>query len=133
MHKDARQYAELLEEVEHSDYCATLITIEVGSCGLIHMEGLDHLQKFLGIHNTRWAPFLVNVSQRAMEESHRIWTEKNWRGVADIDSLIFFFMSYHNMYIFGPICFFFWFVFLCVSMCLVMVYSFIFIIILSLK
>ena len=75
------KYAELLEEV---DYCATLITIEVGSRGLIHMEGLDHLQKFLGIHNTRWAPFLVNVSQRAMEESHRIWTERNWRGVADI-------------------------------------------------
>ena len=73
------KHAELLEEVEHSKCCGTLITIEVGSCGLLNMEGLDHLQKFLEIHNTRWAPFLVNVSQRAIEESHRIWTERNWR------------------------------------------------------
>ena len=61
--RNTLKYAELLEEVEHSEYCATLITIEVGSHGLLHMEGLDHLQKFLGIHNMRWAPFLVNVSQ----------------------------------------------------------------------
>ena len=73
------KYAELLEEVEHSKYCGTLITIEVGSRGLLNMEGLDHLQKFLGIHNTRWSPFLVSVSQRAIEESHRIWTARNWR------------------------------------------------------
>ena len=43
--------AELLEEVEHSDYCGSLITIEVDSCGLLHMEGLDHFQNPMRIES----------------------------------------------------------------------------------
>ena len=73
------KYAELLEDIEHSGYCGALHTIEVGSRGALNMEGLDCLQKFLGIHKQRWTSFLVSVSQKAMEESHRIWVERNWR------------------------------------------------------
>ena len=72
-----------MEEAEHRGYRASLITIEVGSRGILDIAGLDKVKSLLGVRRKEWATFMVNLSRMAIQESHKIWVARNWRGESE--------------------------------------------------
>ena len=78
-----RKIHELIEEAEHRGYQGSLITTEVGSQGILNMAGLEKMKSLVSVGRNKWATFLVDVSRTAMEESHKIWTMRNWKGQSE--------------------------------------------------
>ena len=77
------RYADLLEEAEKQGYQATVTTVEVGSRGILNMAGLNTIKRLLSVGRKEWATFLTSVSRTVIEESHKIWTARNWRGESE--------------------------------------------------
>ena len=73
----------MIEEAEHCGYQARLITIQVGSRGVLNMGGLQEMKRLLVVGRREWDTFLIALSKKAMEESHKIWTARNWRGESE--------------------------------------------------
>lgn len=75
------KYVELLEEAEHNGYKSEMITIEVGSRGVLSLEGFDNLKKSLlqNVGRKKWKSFLTKISQTVILESQKIWRCRNWR------------------------------------------------------
>ena len=69
-----------MEEAEQHGYNCELITVEVGSRGVVEVEGVDCLKRLMNVAKREWATFLVKVAETAMKESHKIWNVRNWRG-----------------------------------------------------
>ena len=74
------RYTELIEEAKHRGYKASLMTIEVGSRGMLDVARLQKLKSFLKVKRKKWEDFLVKLSRTAIEQSHKIWSIRNWRG-----------------------------------------------------
>ena len=77
------RYTELIEEAELRGYQGRLITIEVGSRGVLNMGGLQEMKRLLVVGRKEWDTFLIALSKKAIEESHKIWTARNWRGESE--------------------------------------------------
>ena len=71
------RYTDLLEEAELKGYHGTLITIEVGSRGVLHTMSLEEVRSLLGVRKKEWTAVLVDIS---IVESHKKWSSRNWRG-----------------------------------------------------
>ena len=78
--EEAEQCGYLVEEAEQCGYKCELITVEVGSRGVVEVERMGHLKSLMNVAKREWATFLVKVAETAMKESHKIWNVRNWRG-----------------------------------------------------
>ena len=72
------QYTELCEEAEDRGYTCSILTIEVGSRGVVNIAGIESL---LHVGKKQWTSFLINLSKTV--ESHRIWLAQNWQGQSE--------------------------------------------------
>ena len=72
------KYTNLLEEAQQNGYQSSIITLEVGSRGVLEIKGLDRLKKLIPVNRKEWQCFLVKISQTVIKESHRIWSTRNW-------------------------------------------------------
>ena len=48
------------------------------------MAGLNMIKRLLSVGRKEWATFLTSVSRTVIEESHKIWTARNWRGESPV-------------------------------------------------
>ena len=72
------KYLSLMEEIQGRGYCAMIVPIQVGSRGMVEVEGFKRLQMYLTITDKKlWKQFLIDIAKRAIEESQRIWVERN--------------------------------------------------------
>ena len=75
----ANRYADLMEQIADSPVDGTLVTLEVGSRGLLSLQSLNMMkQQLLECSRNQWEAFLVNVAQTAIRGSHKIWVTRNW-------------------------------------------------------
>ena len=82
-HRKICRYTELCEEAEDRGYTCSILTIEVGSRGVLNIAGIEKLRGLLHVGKKQWTSFLINLSKTAMVESHRIWSARNWRGQSE--------------------------------------------------
>ena len=71
------KYADLTERARMSGYTATLITLEVGSRGVINMPGFTCLKEMLKITKRHHSLLLVRLSRISICESCSIWCKRN--------------------------------------------------------
>ena len=71
------KYLELATEVERKGYNVELITLEVGSRGLVCIDGFQQLRDTVCVGKRKWRQLLQNVAIAAINGSYRIWTSRN--------------------------------------------------------
>lgn len=74
--KEAK-YEDLVARAKSSGYNAQVISLEVGSRGLVRYNGFEKLKKEFNIHKKDLSSSLINVSRRAIIESYKIWCRRN--------------------------------------------------------
>ena len=53
-----------LEEVEEGEFCATILPLQVGSQGMVEVEGFERLRPHLSDrHHKGWKSFLVDCTE----------------------------------------------------------------------
>ena len=68
------RYTDLVEEAEQHGYKCELITVGVGSRGVVEVERMDRLKRFMNVARREWDTFLAET---AMKELHKIWNVRN--------------------------------------------------------
>ena len=75
----ANKYADLVEQIEATDFTPELITLEVGSRGPFNPTGFNDLRAHITPPQKAWRAMLTNITRTVIMESHKIWTKRNWR------------------------------------------------------
>ena len=73
------KYQDLVERARRSNYKTKLITLEVGSRGMVNMKGFMHLKQELNISKHDITERLVLVAKTSIMESFKIWCMRNTR------------------------------------------------------
>ena len=76
-HRKTAKYLELASEVEANGFNSKLITLEVGSRGLVCTKGFQRLCETISGGKRRWRQLLQDVSSAAIRGSYGIWTSRN--------------------------------------------------------
>ena len=76
--KEAK-YSELVSATERDGYNTTLITLEVGSRGVLHLPGFTHLAHALAISQQDLSNLLHQCCQATITGSYKIWCTRNNR------------------------------------------------------
>ena len=71
------KYAELLQRAQDAGYQTSLITLEVGSRGIVNYSGFSYLQKELTLPKREFVSMLEAVTLETIVQSHRIWCQRN--------------------------------------------------------
>jgi hypothetical protein len=75
------KYLNLADEIGMWEYVADIIPVQVGSRGMVEVEGFERLRLHLNVIAKRqWLDFLVCIAAKTIEASHSIWVERNWKG-----------------------------------------------------
>ena len=73
-----KRYTDLAEETQQQGYHTQILPIQVGSRGVIEDSSLEKLRHYLKpISQKTWQEFLIEVVVTTIEESHRIWCDRN--------------------------------------------------------
>ena len=76
--RKSQKYIQLLEEAEQNGYRGNILTIAVGSRGVLNMEGLVKLRTLMEVRKKDWRSFLIKSSETVLRELHKIWSARNW-------------------------------------------------------
>ena len=71
------KYLDLQESVERAGYKSHIITIEVGSRGLVNPTGFEKLALAFNIKDAQLKHLFTTLSREAILGSHRIWCSRN--------------------------------------------------------
>ena len=71
------KYEDLQRRAQRAGYHTTIITLEVGSRGIINYPGFSSLKKILRIRNRHFTTMLQSISRETVAQSHRIWCQRN--------------------------------------------------------
>lgn len=74
--KEAK-YSDLIDEAQESGYEAKLITLEVGSRGLVNMPGFNQLKQDLGISTRSLDKLLLQIIRTVILLSYKVWCCRN--------------------------------------------------------
>ena len=74
--RKTEKYLDLVAEIEEKGYNMELITLEVGSRGLLCLDGFKQLHSILYV-NKKWMQFFKNVASTAISGSFKIWISTN--------------------------------------------------------
>ena len=69
--------ADLTQEATKSGYKTNLITVEMGSRGLAHINGFKKLQKVLSLSKTELQTMITEASRASLTGSYKIWCTRN--------------------------------------------------------
>ena len=73
-----RRYLDLLEDAKAKGYRSQFIPIQMGSRGIIDEQGFDDFKSCLKpIPPGEWKIFLEDMVTVTIQESHRIWCDRN--------------------------------------------------------
>ena len=75
--RKTEKYLDLVAEIEEKGYNVELITLEVGSRGLLCLDGFKQLHSILYVNKKKWMQFLKSVASTAISGSFKIWTSRN--------------------------------------------------------
>ena len=78
------KYMELVSEVEKKGFNTELITLEVGSRGLVRVDGFKRLRDSVCGDKQRWKQLLQDITITAIKGSYKIWTSRNHPTLLDI-------------------------------------------------
>ena len=77
--KEAK-YHSLVEACRSGGRAVSLITLEVGSRGFVHMPGFSQMYKLVKAKRSATMELETTVIKRAIEGSYNIWCKRNWLG-----------------------------------------------------
>ena len=72
------KYEDLVARARSSGYSGRLITLQVGSRGIIDQVGFHHLQQEFNIPKNQYIQLLHRISLLVIEESYKIWCQRNY-------------------------------------------------------
>ena len=76
--RKANCYSELAAEAHSSGYRTDVLPVQIGSRGVLNKACLDDLRRcLLPISPRKWKEFLLAITTAVIEESHRIWCDRN--------------------------------------------------------
>ena len=76
-HIKEAKYIDLIDQAKANGYKAQLITLEVGSRGLVNKKGFIQLKQILGISNSQLDGLLLQIIRTVILQSYKIWCCKN--------------------------------------------------------
>ena len=71
------KYKELQQQAQEKGYRTKLITVEVGSRGIVNDMGFAILKKEMGIPERALSVMMRDISLEAILQSHQIWCQRN--------------------------------------------------------
>ena len=71
------KYEELVTGACNADYETKLITLEVGSRGVINPAGFQHLKTTLNTTTSEMTKLMVELCKRTIQSSYSIWCCRN--------------------------------------------------------
>ena len=71
------KYEELQQRAQRAGYRTTLITLEVGSRGIIHFPGFCKLKNELKLSDRDLSAMLQYIVTETITQSHSIWSQRN--------------------------------------------------------
>lgn len=71
------KYEDLQQRAQRTGYHTTIITLEVGSRGIINYPGFLSLKKEFRIRDRDFTTMLQSISMETITQSHRIWCQRN--------------------------------------------------------
>jgi len=71
------KYTDLKERAENAGYYTTLLTLEVGSRGIVNINSFDALKAEISLPEREFSGLLQQVAATVLSESHRIWCSRN--------------------------------------------------------
>ena len=71
------KYEDLQKEARQAGYKATLITLEVGSRGVINNPGFQLLRQELKIKERGFVKLLLPIITETIKQSYKIWCQRN--------------------------------------------------------
>ena len=77
MERKQAKYEELQQQAQEKGYRTSLITVEVGSRGIINDHGFAILKKELCLSDRAASTMMKDISLEAILQSHRIWCQRN--------------------------------------------------------
>ena len=73
-----RRYLDMAEDARQHGYITDIIPLQIGSRGVIQDSSLDELRGCLvPITQKTWQTSLIKIAAATIEESHRIWCDRN--------------------------------------------------------
>ena len=72
------KYLDIINQPQESGYEAKLITLEVGSRGLISMQGFNQMRTELGISTKLLDILLLQIIRTVILSSYKIWCSRNY-------------------------------------------------------
>ena len=75
--RKSAKYEDMVVRARSSGYEAQLITLQVGSRGIVDMAGFTQLQQQFHLPKHTFNLLLQRISQLAIEESFKIWCRRN--------------------------------------------------------
>ena len=71
------KYEDVVARARSSGYIGQIITLEVGSRGIIGGDGFNCLKTVFNIKEREMSNLLIKISRTAIEESFKIWCRRN--------------------------------------------------------
>ena len=71
-------YIDLMEEAQTKGYNAQILTLEVGSHGILNLDGFMYLRELLKTSRRDFTNFLTVLARTSISQSHKIWCLRNW-------------------------------------------------------
>ena len=71
------KYEDMMARARSAGYSGRLITLQVGSRGIVDQAGFEHLKHELNIGKRVLTQFLTRVSYLVIQESYKIWCRRN--------------------------------------------------------
>ena len=71
------KYEELQQNTRGARYVTNIITLEVGSCGMVNDIGFAPLKDHLSMSDRLFTSLLQSLSLEAIRQSHQIWCCRN--------------------------------------------------------
>ena len=72
------KYIDLMEEAQTKGYNAQILTLEVGSRGILNLDGFMSLRELLKTSRRDFTNFLTALARTSTSQSHKIWCLRNW-------------------------------------------------------
>ena len=75
--RKALKYEDVITRARSAGYSGTVITLQVGSRGIIDQAGFSLLQSEFKIHKRELSHLLAQITSLVLKESYKIWCQRN--------------------------------------------------------
>ena len=88
-----------MEEAQTKGYNAQILTLEVGSHGILNLDGFMSLRELLKTSKRDFTNFLTALARTSISQSHKIWCLRNLTDQSNLNFSVFLILFLNNLLI----------------------------------